>query len=60
MEVRASFPGALRLTYIPNDDCFLGPLDPCLKVSAKGDMIIEKLQQGVTLFFLVSNNVASD
>lgn len=50
----------MRFPYIPNDDGVLGPFDPDLEVTTKGDVIKKKLQQEIALFFLVSNYRASD
>ncbi len=52
--------GNWAVTHIPYDDGLFGPLDTDVKVGAKGDVIVQELEQGVALLLLVPHDVARD
>ena len=48
------------VAYIPNDYSSRCPFDSGLEVLAQGNMVVEKLQEEIALFLLVSDYMASD
>ena len=50
----------LRDAVVPHDDGALLPLDTRLEVAAKGEVVVQELEQRVRLFLLQAYNVARD
>lgn len=49
-----------RDTVIPDDDSARGPLNPCLQILCKGNMVIQELEKIVALLFLESFDMTSE